>query len=221
MLDARLVTFAVGQIVDDADEILHVAVFALYRQPNGGDDADTVARRDDGVFVDIDGRPQIDQFLIVLADRFDGFLWHDFCRGLAEDHAAIETEILLGGAVEQHISQLRILHDDRGRHVFDDLVEKRAGALQAALGALALSDILVRRHPAAAFHRMVGDGNGAAVVQFDIEREGLALLERRVQLGFVAMRIEREGSSGDARVEQVADAAAAPNALRVELYIDR
>ena len=53
--------------------------------------------------------------------------------------------------------------------------------LQVALGPLALGDVFMRRHPAAAFRRLVDDRDDAAVVQLDVERESLALLERRAQ----------------------------------------
>ena len=179
MLDARLVTFAVGQIVNDADEILHVAICALHRQPHRGDDAGAVSGRDDDVFLGLNGLTGLDQLLIVLADGLDRAFRHDLFRGLAEYRAALETEILLGGAVDQHVTQLRILHDDRRRHILDDLIEKRAGTLQAAFGSFLLCDVFVGRCPAAAFYRLVDDGDDTAVGQFDVECEGFALLERR------------------------------------------
>ena len=45
MRDALLVALALGDIVDDADEILRLAVGVLHRQPRRGDNARAVAGR--------------------------------------------------------------------------------------------------------------------------------------------------------------------------------
>ena len=52
--------------------------------------------------------------------------------------------------------------------------------------------------------------------EFDFDREGLALLERGAQFGIVAGGIERKRAGCNARVEQVANSAAAPNPARVD-----
>ena len=70
-------------------------------------------------------------------------------------------------------------------------------------------------------HRMVDDGNGAAIIQFDIDRESLALLDGRAQFVAIAAGFERKRSGGDAGLEQVADAAAEPIRFGSMLYIAR
>ena len=156
-------------------------------------DTGAVARRDDRVLVEKFRLTRRDQFLIFGLDRFGAGLRHNVSGDLAEHRCAVDAEIFLGGTIDQQVSQVRnVLHDDRRRNVLDDRIEKRAGMFQFALGPLALGDVFVRGHPAAAFGRLIDDGDDATVLQFDVEREGLALLERRAQFGFVARRIERE-----------------------------
>jgi hypothetical protein len=72
-------------------------------------------------------------------------------------------------------------------------------------------------HPAAVRCRLVDDRDGAAIGQFNGERKGLALLERGAQFAVVARRIERERSRRDARVQQVADGAAVPNLVTIDI----
>ena len=77
----------------------------------------------------------------------------------------VDAEIFFGRAVDQQIAQVgNVLDDDRRRHVLDDRVEERARALKLALGTIALRHVFMRRHPAAAFHRLVHDRDGAAVL---------------------------------------------------------
>jgi hypothetical protein len=57
---------------------------------------------------------------------------------------------------------------------------------------LALGDVLVRRHPAAAGHGMIHNNDGAAVGQLGELAPGLALRNRRHQLFDVLLRILRE-----------------------------
>jgi hypothetical protein len=89
--------------------------------------------------------------------------------------------------------------------------------LEFALGFFAFRDIFMHRDPAAAFDRLVDDVDDAAVVQFNVEREGLAFLERSAQLVIITTRLKREGASSDACVEQIADGGAAPNAPRIDI----
>ena len=61
----------------------------------------------------------------------------------------------------------------------------------------------------------------AAVADLDGHGEGLALLDGGVKVGLVSLGIERQAASGNARVEQVADAAAAPNPRGIDaIHID-
>ena len=152
MRDALLVALALGEVVDDADEVLRLPVRARHRQSRGGDDARAVAGSDDRVFVKEGGLARGDQFLIFGFDLFArcdcGMTSAAVLPSMAERSIA---EIFLGGAVDQQIPQIGILlHDDRRRHVLDDRIEERAGLLEFALGPLALGNVLVRRHPAAA-----------------------------------------------------------------------
>ena len=74
----------------------------------------------------------------------------------------------------------------------------------------------MRRDPTAAFDRLVDDVDDAAVLQLDIEPKGVALLERRAQFAIVTGRVKRKRSRRDARVEQVANGAAAPDGPRID-----
>src|SRR5664279_5202351 len=128
------------------------------------------------------------------------------------------AEKLLGGAIDQPVAQIRnVLDDDRRRHVLENRIEEAARLLQFALGAFALGDVVVGRHPAAIFHRRVDDGDGAPVVQFHIVRECVALIDRRAQVGFAFCRDIRAVARRLARLKQIADAAAGPDTLRIDI----
>ena len=75
--------------------------------------------------------------------------------------------------------------------------------------------------PAATLHGLIDDSDDAAVGELDFQWKGLAVCERGAQVGIVTGRIERERSGRDARVEQVADGAAAPDARGSMLYMAR
>ena len=89
--------------------------------------------------------------------------------------------------------------------------------LEFTYGFAAFGDVLVHRHPAAIFDRIIDDVDDTAIVQFDGHDKGVAELDRGAQLVRVACGLEGKGASGDACVEQIADAAAAPDALGVDV----
>jgi hypothetical protein len=88
---------------------------------------------------------------------------------------------------------------------------------QLTLGPFALGDVFVGCHPAAFFRRLVDDRDDAAVLQFDIKREGVALIDRGAQFGLVFHRVIRKCVGGLARIKQIADAAAGPNTPRIDV----
>ncbi|MGB6351343.1 MAG: hypothetical protein WBG10_15080 [Pseudolabrys sp.] len=73
------------------------------------------------------------------------------------------------------------------------------------------------RDPAAAFHRLVHDRNGAAIAQFYGEGKGLALPKRGAQIRVVAPRIKWKCAGGDACLEQVSNCTSTPNVKRVDI----
>ena len=216
--DALFVAFAIGDVVDDADEILQLAVRALHRQPVRRRDARAVAGRNDNMLVEEGDFAAFQDLLVLGFDQLRAGFWQYRSGVFADEQRAVHAQIFLGGAVDQQIPQVRnVLHDDRRRHVFDDGVEERAGVLEFALGFFAFRDILMHRHPSAVLGRMIDDVDDAAVGQFDGDDKGTAARDRGTQIGVVAGRIKREGSGGDASVEQVADGAAAPDVLRIDV----
>ena len=218
MRDALLVALAVGDVLDDADEILRLAVGARDRQACRGRDARAVAGRDDRVLVEEADLARFQRLAVFGFDQLRAGFCQHFTGGSADHRRAVDAEIFFGGAVDQAVAQARnVLDDDRRRHVLDDGVEERAGMLELALGHFAFRNVFVRRDPAAAFDRLVDDVDDAAVGQFDVDDKGAAALERSAQLVVVAGGIEREGAGGDARIEQVANGAAAPDAFGVDV----
>jgi hypothetical protein len=162
--------------------------------------------------------PEAITFLIFGFDRLRAGWRHHIGYRFAEHGRAVNAQIFFGGTVNQQILQSRhALDDDRRRHVFDDRVEECPRALQFALGPLAFGNVLVGCDPAAAWHRQVYDRNGTAVLQFDIQRERLALHEHGAQVGVVAFRIKRKGSGVHARGEKIRDTASAPSVARIDV----
>jgi hypothetical protein len=199
VLDALLVVFPFGEVVDHADEILRSPVF-LYRQSRRGDDSCAVTGRLHGVFVAERGLARSNHFPIFGFDHLRAGWRHHIGYRFAEHGRAINAEIFFSGTVDQQILQGRhALHDDGRRHVFDDRVEECPRALQFAFGSLAFGNVLVGCDPAAARHRVVDDRDGTAVLQFDIQRERPALHERGTQVGVVTFRIKRKGAGLHAR----------------------
>ena len=157
------------------------------------------------------------QFAVFGLDLFRARLRHDVGTGFSEHRRTANPQILFGSAVDQQISQIgNALHDDRRRHVFDDPAEERSCALKLALGQISFGNVFMRRHPAAALHRLVYDRDRAAVLQLDGEGKSLAPLERLAQVRFITLRVERECSRSDARFKQIAHGASPPDAVRVD-----
>src|ERR1700688_166145 len=180
MLNPLLVTFAHGEIAEYAKYILRLAVRPHHRQLGRGDNARAVIRRYKRVLVNENRLPRLDQFQIFRVDGLGGTFGHHFGRGHAEQRFAFDAEEFLGRSVEQEITQIgQILDKDWRGDVLDDHVEERAGTLQFAFGLFALGDILVRGYPAAIFRRLIDDRDDTAILQFNIERKGAALFERR------------------------------------------
>ncbi len=157
------------------------------------------------------------QFKIARVDCVSLFAILHLVHGLADHLFAGLAEEFFGLLVDEEIAHLRqALDDDRGRHVVDDRVEKGARLVELALRAHALADVLVRRHPAATFDRLVDDRDGASIGELDRDDVNLALLDRLAQFGIVFLRIERKRAGRDAGLEQVADRAAGPDLLRID-----
>ena len=218
MRNVRFVALALGQVINDGNYILRFSVVAHDGMPRRGNDAISAVWCNDRVLVGKYLSAGFQQFEITLMNEIGGSLRKNLRGGLADHFFARETEMFFAGLVDQKIAQAReFLDDDVRRYIVDDRIKKRPCANQLVLGALAFGDVLMRRHPAAAFDRLIDGVDDAAVPQFDVEPEALALLERRAQFAVVARRIERERAGCNAGVEQVTDRAAAPDAQRIDV----
>ena len=128
-----------------------------------------------------DDRPLRVQRLVILGgDEFGMFRRINFVDSLADDLRAGNTEKLLAGPVDQAVAALArilcrvryVLHQYRGGNMLDDGVEEFLRAMKLFLGALAFGNVVMRRHPAAARHRQVHDGNRTAIAQRHLDGEG-------------------------------------------------
>src|SRR5581483_3752820 len=72
------------------------------------------------------------------------------------------------------------------------------------------------RHPATVIDPLIGDDHRAAIGELDVDRVGRTPAQRGAQIVVVAVRIERKRSGGNARIEQIADGAADPDAARID-----
>jgi hypothetical protein len=98
--------------------------------------------------------------------------------------------------------------DCRVDHAAALLLLLHKGAL--ALGVAPLGDVLMRRHPAAARHRPVGDQDGAAVFGFAFFAARLAALHRGQKLGAIVLDVAREAALRGAVFEQLDQCRARP-----------
>lgn len=212
MRDALLAALALGDVVNDGDEIFRLAVRILDGQPGRGDDAHTVTRRRDAMFTLVAYLARRDRFLVFRHDRIDDGLRKNIGGVPADYLCAVDAEIILGRAIDQKILQVRsVLDDDRRRHVLDNHVEEAAGTDQFAFGALALGDVLMRSHPAAFAGRLIDHRDDAAIRHFDFKCMDVAMIQRGAQIGLILLWVVRQRPGGVARDQQFADAAAAPD----------
>ncbi len=217
MRDTLLAVFALGQVIDNADQVLRRPVRSHHRQACRGYDSRAVGRSHDRMLVEKCRLARCNQLAVFFLDLFCARLRHDVRGCLSEHDRTTEPQILLGRAVDQQISQVRnALHDDGRRHVLDDPVEERSRALELALVQIAFGNVFVSRHPTAAFHRLVYDGDRAAIFELDVKGKSPALLERLAQIRFVDLWVERKCPRRDARFKQIVNGAPAPDAMGID-----
>ena len=114
MRDALLVALAFGDVVNDGNEILRLAVGILDRQPRRGDDAHAVARRGDPVLTLISHFAGIEGLSVFRHDRFDDGGRQDPRRRLADNRGTIDAKVFFRGAIDQQVFEIRcVLDDDR------------------------------------------------------------------------------------------------------------
>ena len=112
--DALLVALAVGQVMDDADQILRISGRTHQRKPGRGYDAQTITGREHRMLVEKRNLPRFDQPLVFRVDDFGARCRHDLARLLSKHALAADAEVFFRRAVDKAIAQVRdVLHDDR------------------------------------------------------------------------------------------------------------
>jgi len=83
--------------------------------------------------------------LVVAVDDLLGVLWRkEIVDGQADELVArAPDELLIGVIDENEFLRARVLDDERQRDVLDDRIEEDLGALELALGALALGAVVL------------------------------------------------------------------------------
>ena len=203
VLDARFRPLLLGLILHHAQDVARLPVRAADDAPARGHELHAalalIQRRLVIVVLAIDR----EQLVVACRDGIGRRLGQDVVRRLADDLVNRTAEELLARLVDENEAEIMgVLHDDGRRDVFDHGVEEVLGACDFLFGPALLGDVLVQRHPAAALHRTVQDGDHPAVGQFHRHGARLALGNLRTQLRDVALRVGPEGPHGFPLLEQ-------------------
>ena len=177
---------ALGDVVDEIDQILRLVVAIADDDPPRGDEPRSGAEIPFDVVEEVAvGRVQ--RRFVGGGDLVREPVLEHVVGGAADDLVACFPELGFGDAVCEHIAAvLYALHRDLRRNVVDDPVQEGAVAVAFLFQILALGDVFVGRDPATADDRTVGDLDRPPVCRVDDDH----VLVPGVAQGIAAILIE-------------------------------
>ncbi|MEH2619087.1 hypothetical protein V1285_004033 [Bradyrhizobium sp. AZCC 1620] len=169
---------ALGNVVDDVDDVPRLTRRTANSEPFGGD----VARAHPLGFPDVlvleQAVGRLQRFLFVGGDDFGGGPRKDVGSRLADDQVARNAELGFRHAVDQQIAAVvHVLHGNLGGDVIDDLAQEGVIAVALLLEIASLGDIFHGGNPAAIRQRLSHRQECAAVGALDDTVARLAALD--------------------------------------------
>ena len=212
MGDPLLRLLALGDVLEHAQNVPPLSILAGDGEPLGHDHARAVVAGFHRKILDQVLLTRFQRHLVAPGNGVGVLLAVHIVEGLADQFVAGETEEFLPAAIDELVAVVEgILDNQRRRHVLDDSIEKRLGAMQFAFGPQLLGHVLVGRDPAATFDRRILDRNGASVGQRHRAGFDLAALD---ELGEKPIRVAVERAGRDPPLQQLAHAAAGVQQVR-------
>ena len=132
--DPLIRTPALRHVFDNTKQILWFSLVITDDEPPCSDEAKTLSERIDWMLVDEQKSIRLHQFLVMLSNLIGRCLRPNFVRSLANDLVARSAKILLAGLIDQNVSPIAdVFHDNRRRHVVDDLIQEFSVAVALLL----------------------------------------------------------------------------------------
>ncbi len=155
---------ALGNVVDDVDDVARLACRIADSEPLGGD----VARAHPLGFPDMlvleQAVGRLQRSLFVGCDEFGGGFRKEVEGRLADDQVARNAELGFRHAVDQQVAAVvHVLHGDLRRDVIDDLAQEGVVAVALLLEIAPLGDVFHGGDPAAVRQRLADRHEGAPV----------------------------------------------------------
>ncbi len=200
---------ALGDVLDDLDQMLRLAVIVADDELGRNDGANAVAGRFQQQFAHDRLAAGSKRVRVLPGDGVGLLGGKDIVNRLADQLVAALSEQLLVGAIDQgDLLRRRLLDDDRHGGIFNDGIEEALRLRQLALGTFRYGDVLVRGDPSPAERRPGHDRNFTPVGSLGDPVRGFSRRNLGQDLEAELLGIPRQLTGCDAVPEQLPQGAA-------------